>query len=139
MVDLLTQTRKQLTVPEGVRLVLWYDGPFPGYCGISGKNVGVVLYMSRCVNTVYLLVHELTHFFGAVPSCAPHYDEGPANDDVNDVVRSSKIIPPGTGAKNWDQLALELTLDKDHDDYFMTNKPDCPGIEKSRYWTPVFS
>jgi hypothetical protein len=139
MEQLLAETRKQLSTSENVRLVLWYDGPFPGYCGISGTGRGAVLYMSRCVNTVYLLVHELTHFFGAVPRCAPHYDDGHANDDVNDVVRSSKIIPPGTGPKNWDQLVLELTLDKDHDDYFMTNKPDCPGIEKSRYWTPGFA
>ncbi len=75
-------------------------------------------------NASYVISHEMTHAFGAVPSCAPHYDgTGHVNDNPSDVVYQGS-------QRNFSSV----TLDPGHDDYYDTTNPSCPGIEYSSLW-----
>ncbi len=117
------------------KTVVWIDiGAYA--CGETSGNT-TILYEAACgiypaTNTVfpaggtYLLAHELTHNFGAVPDCAPHAD---GTGHVND--NNSDILYQGPSGRNW----AALTLDPGHDDYYLTGKPACPGIESSPFWT----
>jgi len=73
----------------------------------------------------YVISHETTHAFGAVPGCAPHYDgTGHVNDNPSDVLYQ------GSQPRIWSSI----TLDPGHDDYYDTTNPSCPGIEYSPLW-----
>jgi hypothetical protein len=105
-------------------------------CGETSGNT-TILYEAACgiypltnsgfpAGGTYLLAHELTHNLGAVPLCAPHSDgTGHVNDDNRD------ILYQGPSGRNW----ASLMLDPGHDDYYLTGKPACPGIESSPFWT----
>jgi hypothetical protein len=72
----------------------------------------------------FVMTHELVHAFGAVPSCAPHWDgTGHVNDSPADIV---------WGGTSFD--LAHLTLDVGHDDYYRTGRPGCPDIADSPYW-----
>jgi hypothetical protein len=72
----------------------------------------------------FVMTHELVHAFGAVPSCAPHWDgTGHVNDSPADIV---------WGGTSFD--LAHLTLDVGHDDYYRTGRPGCPDIATSPYW-----
>jgi hypothetical protein len=72
----------------------------------------------------FVMTHELVHAFGAVPSCAPHWDgTGHVNDSPADIV---------WGGTDFD--LAHLTLDVGHDDYFHTGRTGCLDIANSPYW-----
>jgi hypothetical protein len=117
------------------KTVAWIDaGDYA--CGQTGRGVSV-MWEPACnihpstsdtwpFGATYLLAHEMTHNFGAVPSCAPHYD-GTAH--VNDNPRD--VLYQGPMARVW----TDQKLDPGHDDYYDTGRPDCPGIDASPFWT----
>ena len=73
----------------------------------------------------YLLGHELTHNFGAVPACAPHSDgTGHVADDPRDVLYN------GPNPRDW----AHLMLDPGHDDYYGHSIPGCLDIAGSPFW-----
>jgi hypothetical protein len=73
----------------------------------------------------YLVAHEMTHAFGAVPACAPHSDgTGHVNDDPRDVLYN------GASGRDWDHLML----DPGHDDYYGHSIPGCLDIAHSPFW-----
>lgn len=105
-------------------------------CGVTGSDVTIVFEAACDIHpdttsafpfgATYLLAHELTHNFGAVPDCAPHSDgTGHVGDDPRDILYN------GPGPRDWDHLML----DPGHDDYYATGRSDCPGIERSPFWT----
>lgn len=105
-------------------------------CGQTGSGVSVMweatcsIYPSTSdawpFGATYLLGHELTHNFGAVPDCAPHSDgTGHSNDDPHDVLYQGPL------AREWN----DQRLDPGHDDYYDTGRADCKGIEGSPFWT----
>jgi hypothetical protein len=118
------------------KTAVWIDAKSATACGLTTGDVTILL-ESACdiypstadvwpAGATYLLGHELTHNFGAVPSCAPHSDgTAHVNDDPRDVLFQ------GAGARDWDHLML----DPGHDDYYATGRADCPGIEGSAFWT----
>jgi hypothetical protein len=72
----------------------------------------------------FVMAHELVHAFGAVPSCAPHWDgTGHVNDSPADIV---------WGGSSFD--LAHLTLDVGRDDYYGTGRAGCPDIANSPYW-----
>lgn len=124
------------------KTVVWIDvDTSTGACGISdfGEGSFSVLFEAACriypsatsswpSGATYLQVHEMTHGFGAVFGCAPHYDgTGHVNDDPRDVLYA------GSRPRDW----AHLMLDPGHDDYFGTGRTDCPDIALSPFWTPA--
>jgi hypothetical protein len=122
------------------KTVVWIDAG-ADECGRSGSKLSV-LFESACPfypsssakwprqGGTYLLAHEMTHAFGAVPRCAPHSDgTGHVNDDRRDLLYQG---PEGT---NWDRDWKHLTLDPDHDDYYATGQTNCTDIARSAFWT----
>jgi hypothetical protein len=117
------------------KTVVWIDaGDYA--CGQTGRGVSVVwepacgIYPATSdawpFGGSYLVAHEMTHNFGAVPSCAPHYDgTDHANDDTRDVLYQGPL------ARDWS----DQELDPGHDDYYDTGRSDCVGIEASPFWT----
>jgi hypothetical protein len=105
-------------------------------CGQTGGGVSV-MWEATCgihpstsdtwpYGATYLLAHELTHNFGAVPTCAPHHDgSAHVNDDPHD------LLYQGPQPRVW----TDQKLDPGHDDYYDTGRADCPGIAASPYWT----
>ena len=106
-----------------------------GYCGITTHGISFIP-MAACgiypgktdrwpYGATYVTAHEMTHNFGAVPPCAPHYDgTGHINDDPRDILYSGPT-------RDW----AHLTLDPGHDDYYDTGLPHCRDIRNSTYWT----
>lgn len=105
-------------------------------CGVTGGDVSVLFSAVCNINpstsdswpfgATYLLGHELTHNFGAVPSCAPHEGGGAhVTDDPRDVLYQ------GPQPRDWNNQML----DPGHDDYYATGRADCPGIAGSAFWT----
>jgi hypothetical protein len=120
---------------DSEKTVVWIEaGDYA--CGQTGFGVSVV-WESTCdihpatsdtwpFGGSYLVAHEMTHNFGAVPSCAPHYDgSAHVNDDPRDVLYQ------GAMARAWN----DQQLDPGHDDYYDAGRADCAGIEGSPYWT----
>jgi hypothetical protein len=117
------------------KTVLWINAG-SGACGESGSSL-VVMFEAACgihpsafsrwpAGGTYLLAHEMTHSFGAVASCAPHWDgTGHVNDDPRDVLYQ------GSQARAWSSLIL----DPGHDDYYATGRTDCGDIAASPFWT----
>jgi len=114
-----------------------YSDPDDVFCGVtdqSGPSPMLVIPQRECSlypeefgdgGQKYIVEHEMTHAFGAVPDCAPHYDgTGHVNDGQSDVLYQGDL----------DRIA-PLVLDQGHDDYYLTNIPDCPDIADSPYWT----
>ncbi|MEO8692311.1 MAG: hypothetical protein ABI658_02280 [Acidimicrobiales bacterium] len=109
------------------------DGPA---CGATTNHS--ILYMDACsiypsgqfgfpYGASYLAAHEMTHAFGAVPRCAPHYDgSGHVNSDNRDVLYQ------GPGGRDF----LNLMLDPGHDDYYGHGRPDCVDIATHPAWLP---
>jgi hypothetical protein len=118
------------------KTAVWIDAKSATACGLTSGDVTILLEAACDIypstndtwpyGATYLLAHELTHNFGAVPSCAPHFDgSAHINDDPRDVLFQ------GQGARDWQHLML----DPGHDDYYDTGRADCPGIEGSPFWT----
>jgi hypothetical protein len=122
------------------KTVVWINVRTDLACGQGGISV-VVLYEAACSiypltsdtwphGGTYLLAHEMTHAFGAVPSCAPHYDgTSHVNDDPRDVLYN------GPQQRDWDHLML----DPGHDDYYATGRTNCLDIAGSAFWTTEFA
>jgi hypothetical protein len=120
---------------DSEKTVVWIEaGDYA--CGQTGFGVSVV-WESTCnihpatsdswpFGGSYLVAHEMTHNFGAVPSCAPHFD---GTDHVNDDPRD--VLYQGPMARAWN----DQQLDPGHDDYYDTGRSDCVGIEGSPFWT----
>ena len=133
LVDDLAATAPPAAASE--KTVVWIEaGNYA--CGQTGRSVSV-MWEPACnihpstsdtwpYGATYLLGHEMTHNFGAVPSCAPHYDgSAHVNDDPRDVLYQGPMPRAWTDQK----------LDPGHDDYYATGRPECPGIEGSPFWT----
>lgn len=119
------------------KTAVWIDATWSRGCGVTNNGFSF-FFEAGCggdypstrdiwPNGVsYLVAHELTHNFGAVPACAPHYDgTGHVDDDPRDVLYR------GSQDRDW----AHLMLDPGHDDYYDTGRPGCPGIESSPFWT----
>lgn len=103
-------------------------------CGVTSD--AIALFMAECTiypsttssfpfGGTYLAVHEMTHAFGAVRGCAPHYiGGGHVGDDPRDVLYA------GPGDRDWDNLML----DPGHDDYFAPGAFGCYDIASSPLW-----
>lgn len=126
-------------VPPGTTSVIWHDGTSErNACGTSFDRLdSIVMWMPQCTiyprtstsafpyGATYLLAHELTHSFGAVERCAPHYDgTSHADDDPRDVIYQ------GQQPRQWDSLML----DPGRDDYYLHGRSDCPDIADSARW-----
>jgi hypothetical protein len=72
------------------------------------------------------VLHEVFHNLGAVPSCAPHYDNGHTNDDAFDLMAPS-IHSDGQ----------QTFLDPGHDDYFGHHIPGCLDLAHSAFLEPT--
>lgn len=115
--------------------VVWIDaGDYA--CGQTGRGASVVWEPACDIHPAtsdawpfggtYLVAHEMTHNFGAVPDCAPHSDgTHHSNDDTRD------ILYQGPLARDW----FNQQLDPGHDDYYDAGRSDCAGIEASPFWT----
>jgi len=123
----------------GQRMVTWLEGTVDeSYCGVW-DGTSMFLPMDNCgiypaegavfpYNGTYLLVHELTHALGAVPSCAPHFDgTGHVNDDPRDVLYDGPL------PRDWDNLML----DPGRDDYYPFTSGACPSIADSVHLGPL--
>ena len=69
----------------------------------------------------YLMAHEVTHLLGGAPSCAPHAVSAHVDDDRRD------IIYTGPEPRDFEHVML----DPGHDDYYLTERSDCPDIADS--------
>ena len=85
------------------------------------------------MNQHSIMLHEIFHALGAVPSCAPNYSNkssglntGHVGDDPNDLMYSG------------DHVGIAVELDKDHQDYFGHAVAGCPDTADSPYLTPSF-
>jgi hypothetical protein len=119
------------------KTVVWIEGGMMIQgCGITGSDYSI-LFGAVCgihpaagdtwpFGGTYLLAHEMTHNFGAVPDCAPHEGNGHhVTDDSRDVLYQ------GPNPRDW----FNQMLDPGHDDYYATGRADCMGIESSNWWT----
>jgi hypothetical protein len=136
-IDVLIDDLKATAPPaaDSEKTVVWIEaGDYA--CGQTGRGVSVVWETTCDIHPAttdtwpyggsYLVAHEMTHNFGAVPSCAPHYDgSAHVNDDPHDVLYQ------GAQARIWN----DQKLDPGHDDYYAAGRSDCAGIEASPYWT----
>lgn len=75
----------------------------------------------------YVMLHELLHAFGAVPTCAPHYRPGShTSDDPRDLMH---------GGSQPDWVAGPI-VDPGRDDYFRHGRVGCPDVSRSPYLAP---
>lgn len=120
------------------KLVVFMDVPTGDTdCGTTGSNISFIGEATCGLHpddeafpygASYVMAHEMTHNFGAVPSCAPHYDgTGHVDDDPRDVLYQ------GSQPRDW----ADITLDPGHDDYYDTPSTSCPDIQDSGFWEPV--
>jgi hypothetical protein len=115
--------------------VVWMHARTGNACGYASQGL-VLLAMQQCdifpsagsafpFGGTYLLVHELTHALGAVPSCAPNTGNGGhVMDDPRDIVYAGPL------PRDWD----DLMLDPGRDDYFRHGRPGCEDIDTSPLW-----
>lgn len=122
--------------PSGQKTLAFFNVNATGACGTTGGGMSLITEATCDIHpsptlgwpygASYLVAHELTHNFGAVPSCAPHAGGGGhVLDDPRDVLYA------GAAARDWNNI----TLDPGHDDYYATGNAACPGIEASPFWT----
>ena len=119
--------------------VVYYGGATSDWCGIGGWFVGVFPNGAECapglqlapnVDTPgyaeFVLLHEMVHTLGFVPTCAPNYFvPGPwhVDDDPRDLMWSGRA-----GQSPWE---LPPILDVGRDDYFGHGRDDCPDLLRS--------
>ena len=78
-----------------------------------------------------VMVHELFHVFGAVPSCAPNEGLGAhVTDSGEDLMFAGIYEDPADSVGN-------VAIDVGRDDYFEHGRSDCPDLADSRYWERV--
>lgn len=103
-------------------------------CGLGGGQYAVVwvpscgLYPNdvtdRLTDTGNVMLHELFHGLGAVPSCAPNSDgAGHMKDGQKDLMSASVY-------------SGQPRIDAGRDDYFETGRSDCTDIAKVDIWIP---
>jgi hypothetical protein len=123
----------------GQKMAIWLEGTIDtNFCGVW-NGTSLLMPMDNCdihptetstfpFGGTYLLVHELTHALGAVPSCAPHSEgTGHVDDDVRDVLYNGPL------PRDWDNL----TLDPGRDDYYPVTPNGCPSIAASIFLGPL--
>lgn len=122
---------------------VYYAGRSAGVCGsavLSGRTGAVYVHPEGCSNSrpgmdeneasTYeaVMVHELFHVFGAVPTCSPNNGAGAhVVDDTMDVMYQGVE----RGARS------DAVIDTARDDYFGHGRPDCLDITGSIYWERV--
>ena len=78
-----------------------------------------------------VMVHELFHTFGAVPSCAPNEGLGfHVTDSGEDLMFAGIYEERAEGVRS-------LVIDVGRDDYFQHGRADCLDIADSHYWERV--
>ena len=133
--------------------VVYYDGLSTYACGQgSGRNHAAFIYMHGhspynipCKRyrfaTDYtqpksfdaVLMHEIIHTLGFLPSCSPHKtkdygkDFQHATDDPSDLM--------STDYTTWWEDPTKAVLDYNHDDYYDANIPGCPDLKNSAFLT----
>ena len=76
-----------------------------------------------------VMVHELFHVFGAVPSCSPNYIDGSHVQDVeNDLMYAGADRGPRGGV---------TFIDVGRDDYYGHGNSDCLDVSQSRFLEPA--
>jgi hypothetical protein len=95
-----------------VKNVAFYGGPsgVPGLGGSAVSGTAIIWFQNGGKFTV--VVHEIFHSMGIVPSCAPHQAGFHVTDDANDLMRS-EADPTASGSSGTGQV-----IDANHDDYF---------------------
>ena len=123
-------------------LAIFYEGSVAGVCGsapLFGR--GGAVYVGRCsdaelgvdeetISTYELvMVHELFHVFGAVPSCAPNLGvSAHVNDEPTDLMYAgSERAVRGE----------ETVIDVGRNDYYGHGRPDCLDASGSRFLEPA--
>jgi hypothetical protein len=119
---------------DGVLVYAAFD--VPSACGEGISGIGVVwLGTPGCLGppslttpwfgagATFTAAHELVHAFGAVQSCAPHWDgTGHVDDSPADIVWGGQHPDPA-----------HVVLDVGHDDYYGTGRSGC-DIALSPFW-----
>ncbi len=139
--DILRQAYR-LEVTGDKILAIFYEGSVAGVCGsapIFGR--GGAVYVGRCsdaevgvdeetVSTYeVVMVHELFHVFGAVPSCAPNVG---VSAHVND--EPSDLMYAGAERSLRDESTV---IDVGRNDYYGHGRPDCLDASGSRFLEPA--
>lgn len=122
---------------------VYYAGRSAGVCGsapLSGRVGAVYVHPEGCSNSTpgmdeneastyeAVMVHELFHVFGAVPSCSPNNGAGAhVVDDPVDVMYAG--VERGARA--------DAVIDVARDDYFGHGRADCLDIAENPYWERV--
>lgn len=143
--DIELAIARNLGVSDNKIYAVYYAGRSAGVCGsagLGGKVGAVYVHREGCSNSApgmdpeeastyeAVMVHELLHVFGAVPTCAPHQGQGAhVVDDTEDVMYAGLE----RGARS------EAVLDVGRDDYYGHGRADCLDTADSPYWEPVLS
>lgn len=78
-----------------------------------------------------VMVHELLHTFGAVPTCAPHEGRGfHVTDSGDDLMYGGFYENPEDGVGN-------VAIDVGRDDYFEHGRADCLDTAHNPFWERV--
>jgi hypothetical protein len=95
-----------------VKNVAFYGGP-SGVPGLGGSAVsGTAMIWFQNGGKFSIVVHEIFHSMGIVPTCAAHQAGFHVTDDANDLMRS-EADPAANGSSGTGQV-----IDANHDDYF---------------------
>ncbi len=140
-VAFLLDEAKRLAITGDKTLAFYYEGSVAGVCGSALPFRGGAIYIGRCSDaevgagadtaSTYevVMVHELFHVFGAVPSCAPNSIEGSHVGDVNNDVMFAGVDRSPRGG--------ETLVDPGRDDYYGHGRSDCLDIARSRFLEPA--
>ena len=107
--------RLAITMVDPTSPNLYAPGRYPG--GVGGWEA--------------IMVHELFHVFGAVPTCAPNEGQGfHVTDSTRDLMFAGIVDDPT-------EAVGSVAIDVGRDDYFQHGRSDCLDIADSRFWERV--
>jgi len=139
------ETERLGAATPGVATIVYTAADSATECGASNSFDFQVIWMLACTATIpppsvatvafpqgstFVTAHEMSHTFGAVYSCAPHFEPGGhVSDNPQDILWEA---PAGdTRQRDWSNIQL----DPGHDDYYATGRTDCWDIARSALWS----